>query len=94
MNYEEIKNKIYQHQGTEAGQSQESFYITTPDQTTYEVTPAVYYIWKLADGTKTIEQITQQASKELQIPTQELQEPITQITQKLLENKLLTEKTQ
>ncbi|MEM0020968.1 MAG: PqqD family protein [Fervidicoccaceae archaeon] len=91
MSYAEIKEKRFMRKGEEAGTNNENFYITDESNVTYELSAAVYYVWKLADGIKTVEEIVKQASSELNMPEEELQEPIAVIMLKLLENNLVSE---
>lgn len=91
MSYSEYKDKKFMHRGEEAGQTDENFYITGDNDVTYELSAAVYYIWKMLDGTKTLSEVVDQASKELNMSVNELQEPITMIVLKLLENNLIVE---
>ncbi|MEM0061174.1 MAG: PqqD family peptide modification chaperone, partial [Fervidicoccaceae archaeon] len=73
MSYAEIKEKRFMRKGEEAGTNNENFYITDESNVTYELSAAVYYVWKLADGIKTVEEIVKQASSELNMPEEELQ---------------------
>ncbi|MFP3268989.1 MAG: PqqD family peptide modification chaperone [Desulfurococcales archaeon] len=91
MSYPDVKQKRFLRKGEEAGTDNENFYVVDESNTTYELSAAVYYVWKLADGTKTVEEIVKQASAELNMPEEELQEPIAIIMLKLLENKLVAE---
>ncbi|MCI4396203.1 MAG: PqqD family protein [Thermoprotei archaeon] len=91
MSYPDVKQKRFLRKGEEAGTDNENFYVVDESNTTYELSAAVYYVWKLADGTKTVEEIVKQASAELNMPEDELQEPIAIIMLKLLENKLVAE---
>jgi len=91
MSFAEIKGKRYIRKGEDAGTDNENFFVTDESNVTYELSAAVYYIWKLADGTKTVEEIVKQASMELNMPEEELQEPIAIIMLKLLESNLVAE---
>jgi len=91
MSFAEIKGKRYIRKGEDAGTDNENFFVTDESNVTYELSAAVYYIWKLADGTKTVEEIVKQASMELNMPEEELQEPIAMIMLKLLESNLVAE---
>ncbi|HEW63803.1 MULTISPECIES: PqqD family protein [Fervidicoccus] len=91
MSYAELKSKKFTHKGEETGATEDTFYVTDENQVTYEMSAAVYYIWKVSDGTKSLEEIVKQASEELNMPVNELEEPIAMIITKLLESNLLAE---
>lgn len=92
MNYEEVKNKIYLRQGVDLGMQGDNFYVGLPDNTVYELPPAVYYVWTTLDGERTLEKTIEDSSSELQIDKQALIEPFLFILEKLLEAKLAVEK--
>jgi len=91
VNYEEVRGKVFLRQGSEMGAEGDNFYVALPDSVVYELPPAVYYVWSVLDGERTLEKTIEDSSAELQVDKQELIEPFMAILEKLLEAGLAVE---
>lgn len=92
MNYEDAKNKVFLRQGADLGMQGDSYYVGLPDNVVYELPVAVYYVWSVLDGERTLEKTIEDSSAELQIDKNALIEPFMAILEKLIEAKLVVEK--
>lgn len=90
---ENILEKKYMRKGREVGSYENSFYIQLGESKgeVYELSPAVYYVWRMSNGNMTVQELIQHASKELEIEEEKLRQPIIDIIEKLSEANLIEE---
>lgn len=90
MNYEELKVKKPLRKGQELGEQDQYIVIANEKEEVYGLTPAIFYIWQMCDGNKTVEDIVEHVSKEAEIEASKLQEPIATIITQLYEAELVS----
>uniref|UniRef100_A0A7J3ZKJ7 PqqD family protein n=1 Tax=Fervidicoccus fontis TaxID=683846 RepID=A0A7J3ZKJ7_9CREN len=91
MEYDEIKDKVYVKRGQSIGSTGESFVVAVDEESLYELSPAAYYVWEQMNGERTVAQIVEKISSELNIDYEELKQPVALVIEKLLEVGLLAE---
>ena len=91
MSSTDLMEKVYVKRGFEVAVEKDKFYIQAGENEIYELSPAVYYVWRLNDGEKTVGDIIKHASKELEIEEEKLKQPIIEIIEKLAEANLIYE---
>ncbi|WP_448579383.1 PqqD family protein [Thermosphaera sp.] len=74
--FQEIKLWKPSRQGEFLGEEDEKFYVALSQEEVYELSPLAYYVWLLCDGERTVEQIADHISKEVQVEVSEVIEPL------------------
>jgi metal-sulfur cluster biosynthetic enzyme len=69
-----------------------SLILTNKKGQAFMVNEAIVQFWNTCDGTKTINQLTDQFSSKLGMPREQVEQEVVQLVQQLLESELLTEK--
>ncbi|MCG2888094.1 MAG: PqqD family protein [Sulfolobales archaeon] len=91
MNYEEIKGAKPQKRGkvVDVLEDQDSYVIQLDENKIFQVASIAYYIWKMCDGTKTVQEIVDEISKAANLSEAEVSGPVTQILEELSKAELI-----
>ncbi|MEM0378463.1 MAG: PqqD family protein [Thermosphaera sp.] len=74
--FNEIKEWKPSRQGDFLGEEDEKFYVALSQEEVYELSPLAYYVWLLCDGERTVSQIAEHISTEVQVDVSEVIEPL------------------
>ncbi len=74
--YENMKNLKPMRNGEYLGEDKEKFYVALSPTTIYELSPLAYYVWLLCDGEHSVKEIAERMSKDLNLPLDEVVEPL------------------
>jgi hypothetical protein len=75
--------------GQVSKQDDGSLILINPKQQGFMINQAIVDFWQTCDGTKTINQLTDQFSTKLGMPRQQVEQEVVQLIQQLLEAELL-----
>src|SRR5919202_5083853 len=75
--------------GQVSKQDDGSLILINPKQQGFMINQAIVDFWQTCDGTKTINQLTDQLSAKLGMPRQQVEQEVVQLIQQLLEAELL-----
>jgi len=91
MNYEEIKGAKPQKRGkvVDVLEDQDSYVIQLDENKIFQVASIAYYVWEMCDGTRTVQDIVGEISKEANLSEAEVSGPITQILEELSKAELI-----
>ena len=91
MNYEEIKGAKPQKRGkvVDVLDDQDSYVIQLDENKIFQVASIAYYVWEMCDGTRTVQDIVGEISKEANLSEAEVSGPITQILEELSKAELI-----
>ncbi|AFK51244.1 hypothetical protein TCELL_0820 [Thermogladius calderae 1633] len=81
--YEEIRALKPLRQGTFLGEEGEKFYVAKSEEEVYELSPLAYYIWLLCDGEHTVEDVANTISSEVNMPLEDIVEPLVEVLESL-----------
>ncbi|WP_434731455.1 PqqD family protein [Thermogladius sp. KZ2Tp1] len=81
--YEEIRGLKPLRQGTFLGEEGEKFYVAKSEEEVYELSPLAYYVWLLCDGEHTVEDVANTISSEVNMPLEDIVEPLVEVLESL-----------
>ncbi|MBW9141071.1 MAG: PqqD family protein [Candidatus Aramenus sp.] len=92
MNFEEIKDVKPVRNGEVIDKSEdgENYIIKLSEDKIYEVAPIAFYVWNMCDGEKTVSQIIEEISKEANIESSQIRDPIVTVLEQLKEASLIS----
>ena len=74
--YDELKVRKPKRNGAFLGEEKEKFYVAKSEEEIYELSALAYYVWLLCDGEHTVEEIANKISEDVQVPVDEVIEPL------------------
>ncbi|MGC9122242.1 MAG: PqqD family protein [Thermogladius sp.] len=81
--YEEIRGLKPLRQGSFLGEEGEKFYVAKSEEEVYELSPLAYYVWLLCDGEHTVEDVANTLSSEVNMPLEDIVEPLVEVLESL-----------
>ncbi|EWG07843.1 MAG: hypothetical protein ASUL_02329 [Candidatus Aramenus sulfurataquae] len=92
MNFDEIKDVKPVRNGEVIDKSEdgENYIIKLSEDKIYEVAPIAFYVWNMCDGEKTVSQIIEEISKEANIESSQIRDPIVTVLEQLKEASLIS----
>jgi len=92
VNFEEIKDVKPVRNGEVIDKSEdgENYIIKLSEDKIYEVAPIAFYVWNMCDGEKTVSQIIEEISKEANIESSQIRDPIVTVLEQLKEASLIS----
>ncbi|MCI2413777.1 MAG: PqqD family protein [Candidatus Aramenus sp.] len=92
MNFDEIKDVKPVRKGEVIDKSEdgENYIIKLAEDKIYEVAPIAFYVWNMCDGEKTVSQIIEEISKEANIESSQIRDPIVTVLEQLQEASLIS----
>ncbi len=92
MNFDEIKDAKPMRVGEVIDKSEdgENYIIKLAEDKIYEVAPIAFYVWNMCDGERTVSQIIDEISKEANIESSQIRDPIVTVLEQLREASLIS----
>jgi hypothetical protein len=92
VNFDEIKDVKPVRKGEVIDKSEdgENYIIKLAEDKIYEVAPIAFYVWNMCDGEKTVSQIIEEISKEANIESSQIRDPIVTVLEQLQEASLIS----
>jgi hypothetical protein len=92
VNFDEIKDVKPVRNGEVIDKSEdgENYIIKLSEDKIYEVAPIAFYVWNMCDGEKTVSQIIEEISKEANIESSQIRDPIVTVLEQLKEASLIS----
>jgi hypothetical protein len=92
ITYDDIKDKKPMKKGevVDKAENGENYIIKLEEDKVYEVAPIAFYVWNMCDGEKTVTEILDEISKEANLETSQIRDPIVTVLEQLQEAALIS----